>query len=131
MVQSVAPFLMFEGRAEEAMNLYISVVPNSGITELHRYGPAAPGKENWVMFARFSLAGAPVICNDSIMRHSFTFTPSTSLHLACESEEELDRIASRLVDGGEYLMPVDNYGFSRRFGWLQDRYGVSWQLNLE
>ena len=64
------------------------------------------------------------------MKHAFTFTPSISLFVECESEAEMDATFSRLSDGGGVLMPLDNYGFSTRFGWLTDRFGVSWQLNL-
>ena len=64
------------------------------------------------------------------MEHGFTFTPAMSLFVECESEAELDAAFDRLSDGGKVLMPVGNYGFSSRFGWLSDRFGVSWQLNL-
>jgi predicted 3-demethylubiquinone-9 3-methyltransferase (glyoxalase superfamily) len=62
--------------------------------------------------------------------HGFTFTPSLSLFVDCESEADLERIFAALSEGGGVLMPLGNYGFSRRFGWVNDRFGVSWQLNL-
>ncbi len=64
------------------------------------------------------------------MKHEFGFTPAISIFVDCESPEELERLYTMLSDGGEVLMPLDNYGFSTKFGWLNDRYGVSWQLNL-
>lgn len=64
------------------------------------------------------------------MKHDFTFTPSISLFVECESEMELEVAYQALSAGGELLMPLDNYGFSTRFGWVNDRFGVSWQLNL-
>ncbi len=64
------------------------------------------------------------------MKHGFGFTPAMSLFVECESEAELDAAFGRLSEGGNVLMPVGNYGFSSRFGWLTDRFGVSWQLNL-
>jgi predicted 3-demethylubiquinone-9 3-methyltransferase (glyoxalase superfamily) len=64
------------------------------------------------------------------MKHAFTFTPSTSVFVECESQAELDSVFGRLSEGGSVLMPVGNYGFSTRFGWVQDRFGLSWQLNL-
>ena len=131
MQNSVTPFLMFQGKAEEALNLYVSLIPNSKIVDIQRYGPQGPGAPGSVMMARGVIGGLPVIFNDSNVVHSFTFTPSTSLFVACASEQELDRIAEALADEGQFLMPIDNYGFSRRFAWLNDRYGVSWQLNLE
>ncbi len=83
------------------------------------------------MTATFSLGGLTVMCSDSWVKHAFTFTPSVSLFVNCPTEDELDRVVAALGDGGEMLMPLDNYGFSRKFAWLNDRFGVSWQLNLQ
>lgn len=131
MPQRVFPFLMFqEGNAEEAMTFYVSLFPGSEVTDIVRYGPGQPGKEGSVMKARFSLAGQTVMCIDSPMKHAFTFTPSFSFFVDCESEEEIARLAAALSEGGAALMPLGNYGFSRQFAWLNDRFGVSWQLNL-
>ncbi len=62
--------------------------------------------------------------------HDFTFTPSISLFVKCDSEEELETLYEKLSEGGEVAMPLDDYGFSTKFGWVQDRFGVSWQLNF-
>ncbi len=67
---------------------------------------------------------------DSYYDHQFSFTPSMSLHVECGSEKEIEDVFKALSDGGKVLMPLDNYGFSEKFGWLNDKYGVSWQLNL-
>ena len=130
MANSVRPFLMFQGKAEEAMQFYVSLIPGSEIGDITRYGPGQPGTEGSVMRASFSLAGQTVLCIDSPVQHAFTFTPAFSLFVECESEEEIKRLASALGEGGAVLMPLSNYGFSRQFTWLNDRYGVSWQLNL-
>ena len=131
MPTQIRPFLMFqEGNAEEAMKFYISLFPESEITSMVRYGPGQPGKEGTVMKATFSLAGQTVMCIDSPVKHAFTFTPSFSFFVDCESEEQISRLASALGEGGATLMPLGNYGFSRQFTWLNDRFGVSWQLNL-
>ena len=124
-------FLMFEGRAEEAMRFYISLIPGSEILEMVRYGPGQPGPEGSVMKATVSLAGQTVICTDSFVKHNFTFTPSVSLFVQCDSEEQVSRTSSALAEGGGVLMPLGNYGFSRLFAWVNDRFGVSWQLNVE
>lgn len=131
MKTTVTPFLMFEGKAEEAMTLYVSAIPDSQILDVKRYGAQGPGRQGSVMIARFSLAGLPVLCSDSYVSHAFTFTPSNSLFVTCASDAEMVHIAAILAEGREWLMPLDNYGFSRKFGWFNDRYGVSWQLNLE
>lgn len=118
------------GKAEEAMAFYTSLVSNSEILSIERYGPGEMGPEGTVKVARFTLNGTALMVSDSPIAHAFTFTPSISLFVECESEAELDAAFGRLLDGGQALMPLDNYGFSRKFGWVQDTYGVSWQLNL-
>lgn len=80
--------------------------------------------------ARAEIAGLEVMLSDSYVQHAFTFTPSLSLFVTCTSEDEQSRIVKELGEGGGMLMPLDNYGFSRRFAWLNDRFGVSWQINL-
>ncbi|MFL5350902.1 MAG: VOC family protein [Hyalangium sp.] len=130
MSAKVRPFLMFEGKAEEAMNFYVSTLPGSQIVDVVRYGPGGPGAEGSVMKATFSVAGQTVMCIDSPAKHAFTFTPSFSFFVDCDSESELERLFAALSQGGATLMPLGNYGFSRKFAWINDRYGVSWQLNL-
>lgn len=128
----VQPFLMFQGNAEKAMNFYLSLFPGAEILEIVRYGSGQAGAEGSTMRAKFSIGTQQTImCTDSVVKHDFTFTPAFSLFVDCESEEEIQRLFSALVDGGAALMPLDDYGFSRRFGWVNDRYGVSWQLNLQ
>ena len=130
MSTTVRPFLMFEGQAEAAMQLYVSVVPDSEILDIKRYPAGGPGPEGSVMLAAFSVAGQVVHCTDSPIKHAFTFTPAFSFFVECESRERFDALWSALSDGGGVMMPPDNYGFSQHFGWLSDRFGVSWQLNV-
>jgi predicted 3-demethylubiquinone-9 3-methyltransferase (glyoxalase superfamily) len=130
MSTKVQPFLMFEGKAEEAMNFYVSLLPGSRIIDIKRYGPGEPGPEGSVMKASFSVGDQTILCIDSPVKHAFTFTPAFSLFVECESEEEIRRLYSTFLEGGTALMGLDNYGFSRQFAWVNDRYGVSWQMNL-
>jgi predicted 3-demethylubiquinone-9 3-methyltransferase (glyoxalase superfamily) len=127
---SVHPFLMFEGKAEEAMNFYVSLFEDAKVIEILRYGPNQPGKEGSVMRASFSIGGQTVLCIDSVVSHGFSFTPAFSLFVDCESEDQITRLSSALSEGGNTFMPLDSYGFSRKFAWVSDRFGVSWQLNL-
>lgn len=129
-MSKLTPFLMFEGRAEEALNFYTSIFKESEIIRLARYGAEGPGKEGEVSQAVFSINGQEFLCHDSSIQHAFTFTPSISLFVECDSEEELDQAYTQLLEGGQALMPINNYGFSKKFGWVQDKFGVSWQLNL-
>lgn len=130
MVHSVRPFLMFEGRAEEAMDFYVAHVSGSRIDAIERYGVGEPGKEGSVKLARFTVGGQSVLCIDSPVQHGFTFTPAFSFFVECAGDDEIADLAARLGDGGAVLMPLGDYGFSRRFTWINDRFGVSWQLNL-
>ncbi|MNC27511.1 3-demethylubiquinone-9 3-methyltransferase [compost metagenome] len=70
------------------------------------------------------------MCIDSYVKHGFSFTPSISLYVNCASEAELDTVFEQLSQGGNVLMPLGEYPFSRKFGWVADRFGVTWQLNL-
>ena len=127
---TVSTFLMFEGDAQEAMSLYASVFPRFRIEHIERYGPGEPGPEGTVKTSRVDLNGQRLMFSDSFVKHAFTFTPSISLFVDFASGGELDAAFARLSEGGKVLMPVDDYGFSSRFGWCSDRFGVSWQLNL-
>jgi len=121
---------MFEGQAEEAMNFYVSLFEDGKVVTINRYGKDGPGKEGTVQLAMFEIAGQKVMCIDSPVKHAFTFTPSFSLFVDCKSESQINDLYKSLSKDGKALMPLDTYGFSRKFGWLQDRFGVSWQLNL-
>jgi predicted 3-demethylubiquinone-9 3-methyltransferase (glyoxalase superfamily) len=129
-MSTLRPFLLFEGKAEEAMRFYTSIFPASSIEEIQRYDSEGPGKAGTVARATFTVAGQSVFCTDSPISHPFTFTPAFSFFFVCDSEEQLRQLHTALGQGGAELMPLDNYGFSRLFTWISDRYGISWQLNL-
>lgn len=130
MSAKVRPFLMFEGKAEEALRFYVSLFPGSEVGDIVRHGAGGPGPEGSVMLAKFTVAGQSVMCSDSFVKHGFTFTPSFSFFVDCGSDEEIERLTAALSEGGATMMPLGNYGFSRKFAWVSDRYGVSWQINL-
>ena len=130
MARAVTTFLMFDGLAEEAMNFYVSLFKGSEILGVERFGPGEQGKEGSMKKASFRLVGHDLLCFDSPIKHAFTFTPSISLFVDCENEAELDEAFKQLSKGGVVLMPLGNYGFSTKFAWVNDRFGVSWQLNL-
>jgi|TARA_R100001440_G_scaffold57468_1_gene77337 predicted 3-demethylubiquinone-9 3-methyltransferase (glyoxalase superfamily) len=133
-MKSITTTLMFvreqAGKAEEAIKLYTSVFPNSKIIDIQHYGADEPEPEGSVKLARFRINGVELMARDSHLDHKFSFTPSMSLHVECESESEIQDAFTTLAKGGVELMPLDNYGFSEKFGWLNDKYGVSWQFNL-
>jgi predicted 3-demethylubiquinone-9 3-methyltransferase (glyoxalase superfamily) len=125
------PFLMFQGGvAQAALDLYFATFPDSRMVRVERYAAGDPGPAGTIKVAVFTLCGREFMCSDSPITHDFTFTPASSTFVDFDSAAELDRTFLILSDGGKALMPLNNYGFSRRFGWLVDRFGVSWQLNL-
>ncbi|WP_409296603.1 VOC family protein [Peribacillus sp. SCS-26] len=130
-MEKITPFLMFQdGNAEEAMDFYTSIIEDSRISKIVRYGANEAGPEGTVMQATFTLKEQEFMCIDSHVKHQFSFTPSFSIFVTCNTENELDNLYEKLNEGGQALMPLNNYGFSKKFGWVNDRFGVSWQLNL-
>lgn len=132
MARSVHTHLMFQnGRAEEALRRYEEVFEGDfTIDELDTYAETAPGPTGKVQLAVCTLLGQRITCVDSPVQHGFGMTPAISLFVDVEDDDELQRLFIGLSEGGEVFMPLGNYGFSRRFGWVADRFGVPWQLNL-
>ena len=124
-------FLMFEGRADEAVTFYMSLFDDSKIESIVRYDAMKPALDGKVMHMRFTLAGQEFMALDSDVHHNFSFTPAMSIFVTCDDEAQLSDLFSKLSENGEIRMPLDNYGFSQKFGWTDDRFGVSWQLNLQ
>lgn len=131
MAQGLRTFFTFQGGvASAALDLYAEVFDDFELIEVQRYGSNDGGPEGTVMVARFRLAGTEFSCADSPIDHAWGFTPAVSLWIDCDSDDELERLFSRLSEGGEIFMPLGEYGFSTRFGWVGDPHGVTWQLNL-
>ncbi|MHB1345506.1 MAG: VOC family protein [Thermoleophilia bacterium] len=124
----IAIMLMFTGQAEKAIGFYTGLFAESSVDFIQRYGPEFPGPEGQVVHARFRLNGQLVVAMDSPVEHAFTFTPSTSFFVPCADAEEVDRLYAALAEGGSVLMELDSYPFASRYAWVQDRFGVSWQL---
>jgi predicted 3-demethylubiquinone-9 3-methyltransferase (glyoxalase superfamily) len=124
----IAAMLMFAGRADEAIAFYTSLFDDSGVEFIQHYGPGYPGPEGQVVHARFRLNGQLVMAMDSAIEQPFTFTPSTSFFVTCPEATEVDRLFSALSDGGSVMMELNTYPFAARYAWVQDRFGVSWQL---
>lgn len=133
-MKSITTALLFvgeqAGKAEKAIRFYTSLFPNSKVIEIQHYEADEHEPEGSVKLARFSINGIEFMALDSHLDHKFTFTPSMSLYVECDSAGEIEEVFRALADDGAELMPLDDYGFSQKFGWLNDRYGVSWQLNL-
>lgn len=125
MPRAITPALMFQGACADALALYTRVFPDARVEDLQHAG------DGTVRGATLHLTPTlSVRVSDSPPVHSFTFTPSTSLFVDCTDTAEFETLYAGLSDGGEILMPPGDYGFSVRFAWLNDRHGVSWQLNV-
>ena len=116
MQQKITTFLTFDGRAEEAVELYTSIFENSRVVSTNRYGDAGPGPKGSFMSATFELAGQEFIALNG--GPSFAFSQGVSLFVDCETQDEVDELWEKLSDGGE----------KGPCGWLTDRFGVSWQI---
>jgi len=129
-MQKITPCLWFDNQAEEAVNLYISIVRNSKIVNVARYGEAgakASGMpKGTVLTITFQLDGEEFMALNG--GPAFQFTPAVSFLVACKTKEEVDALWGRLSDGGSALMELGAYPFSDKYGWVQDRYGLSWQV---
>lgn len=112
----IRPCLWFDHEAEEAANFYVSLFPDSRVTNVSRYGEAGPGKPGSVLTVSFELAGLPFIALNG--GPVFKFTEAFSLSVDCADQAEVDNYWEKLGAGGEYS----------RCGWLKDRYGLSWQI---
>ena len=132
MAESVHTHLMFQnGRALEALRRYEEIFEGAfTIDELETYDELAAGPTGQVQLAICTLLGQRITCIDSPVEHAFDMTPAISLFVECLDQEELERLFTALSDDGVVFMPLDDYGFSRRYGWVADEFGVPWQLNL-
>lgn len=115
-MQKITTFLWFDNQAEEAANFYVSIFKNSRIGKISRYGDAGPGPKGAAMLVTFQIEGQEFIALNG--GPQFKFTPAISLLVNCETQQEVDQLWDRLSEGGQ----------KSRCGWLQDKYGLSWQV---
>jgi predicted 3-demethylubiquinone-9 3-methyltransferase (glyoxalase superfamily) len=115
-LQKITPSLWFDGNAEEAVTFYTSLFKDAKIESVVRYGEAGPGPEGTVMTMAFQLAGQAFLAING--GPEFQFTPAISFMVNCESQQEVDELWEKLCEGGKEV----------QCGWLQDKYGLSWQI---
>ena len=116
-MQKITPFLWFNNNAEEAMNFYVSIFKNSRVISSGRYGEGAPMPKGTFMVGTFSLDGQEIMVLNG--GPHYKLSPAFSLMINCETQEELDYFWDKLTaDGGK---PI-------QCGWLEDKFGVSWQV---
>lgn len=131
-MKGIVPHLWFNANAEEAVKLYTEMLPDSSIGATSRYNAesakASGQKEGSVMTVSFQLCGQSFLAING--GPHFTFSPAASFVVNCATEEEVNAVWARLSDGGTALMPLGAYPFNKRFGWVQDKFGLSWQVLL-
>ncbi len=115
-MKKITPFLWFDGKAEEAASFYVSIFKHSKIQSVMRYGETGPGPAGSVMSVTFRLDGQEFTALNG--GPGFTFSPAISFFVSCETQDEVDELWAKLSAGGQ----------AQRCGWLQDKYGVSWQI---
>lgn len=116
MSQPIVVCLWFDGNGEEAANFYVSVFPDSKIVSVSRYPEGAPYEPGSVMTVEFELAGRPFMVLNGGPEYSFS--PAISLSIECRDQREVDTYWQRLSDGGREVA----------CGWVEDKYGLSWQV---
>jgi predicted 3-demethylubiquinone-9 3-methyltransferase (glyoxalase superfamily) len=114
--QKITPFLWFDGKAEQAANFYVSIFERSKVVSVTRYGEAGPGPKGSVMSVIFRLEGQEFFALNG--GPQFTFSPAVSFFVSCETQDEVDELWETLSAGGK----------KQPCGWLQDKFGLSWQI---
>ena len=131
-IQKITPFLWFDNQTEEAVNFYVSVFNNSKIKTTTRYGEegakASGMPKNSVMTMAFQIEGQDFVAING--GPIFQINPTISFFANCETSQEIDRLWGKLSQNGTVMMELGNYPFAEKYGWVQDKFGVSWQLIL-
>lgn len=126
-MQKITPFLWFDGKAEEATKFYTSIFKNSRIHRMDHWSEGSPFPKEQIMTSAFELDGFQFYAFDA--GPQFKLNPAISFFVVCETKEETDMLWEKLSEGGNIMMPLDNYGWSEAYGWLSDRFGISWQIS--
>jgi predicted 3-demethylubiquinone-9 3-methyltransferase (glyoxalase superfamily) len=121
--QKIVPHLWFDKEAVQAAEYYVSIFPASQITGATMLRDTPSGDTDIVSFTLAGCAFQAISAGPY-----FKLNPSVSFTVNCATADEVDALWAKLVDGGQALMPLDAYPFNPRFGWVQDRFGLSWQL---
>ena len=124
------------GKAEEAINFYTSIFPNSKIKSIKNYSEGeAGGSPELIKYGVFTLNGTDYMVSESNYNHTWSFTPAVSLFISDNSDDVIQTLFEKLSsNGGQVMVPLDNYkgdgdyGFGKKFGWCQDKFGISWQF---
>ena len=122
------PFITLEGEAMDALEFYKSIFPNFSIDSIKYHQEPY---ENLIMLAKFVIDEQEVLISDSYVNHDWGITPGISFFINANSEKELRNLETKLSENGKVYMPAGNYGFSKYFSWVEDRFGINWQINFD
>jgi predicted 3-demethylubiquinone-9 3-methyltransferase (glyoxalase superfamily) len=139
--QKLTLFIAFKGNAEEAMTFYTSLFEDAEVVQVVR---ATEEDAGWtagtLQHAIFRLCGQQFMCINTpppgnrlysiAPWDDFSINPAMTIYVRRETKEDFDSLYEALSEGGEIYLPAASYGFSSRFAWVNDRYGVSWRINL-
>jgi predicted 3-demethylubiquinone-9 3-methyltransferase (glyoxalase superfamily) len=125
----ITNFLLFDGKAEEAMRFYTCLFRDSEISSFSLYDDPGTELSGKIKQGRFKLKGQEFLCMDNNSKPDYAFTPALSLFVSCDEEEELDTYFEGLSKEGKIYIPLGSYPFSKKFAWVEDKYGLSWQLH--
>ncbi len=132
-MQKIIPFLWYDNNAEEAVNFYTSVFDNSKILSITRYNEdsakAAGQKADSAMTIGFQLEGQNFTALNG--GPHFKLNQSTSFFVYCESDEKIENVFKKLSKGGQVIFPLDKYDWSPKYAWIIDKFGLSWQLDVD
>lgn len=129
--EGIKPFLTFSGCAEEAVNFYVSIFPNSKITNISKYGKGERVEEGKLLNATFELKGNVFLAMDIEKEYAPGFSWGISLFITCESLDEFDHLFNKLSSEGNVLMGPEPIFNLRKVAWVTDKFGVTWQLVWE
>ena len=131
MRNKIAGSLIFNDCTEEAIRYYTQLISDSAVKDVIRYKAFGTRKVGRIMHATVVIKNQEFMCIDSAVKYDFTFAPAVSLYLNCDTKAEIETLFKELSKNGKVFMELASYGFSDLYGWVEDKFGVSWQLNLD
>ena len=121
------PFITMQGQAKDVLDFYQAVFPSFEMISLQHHSEP---HRNLIMLAVFSVDEQEIMISDSFITHDWEINPGISFFINLDQEEQLHELAEQLGANGNFHMPPGDYGFSKLFAWVEDQFGVNWQLNI-
>jgi len=126
-IEMMRPFITMQGQAKDALDFYQAVFTSFEMISLQHHSEP---HEKLIMLAVFSVDEQEIMISDSFITHDWEINPGISFFINLDQEEQLHELAEKLGANGNFHMPPGDYGFSKLFAWVEDQFGVNWQLNI-